>query len=252
MRIFGLIGNPLSHSFSEKYFTDKFQKERISDVKYCLFPLSDIHELSSVLNDNPSLAGLNVTIPYKQSVIDYLDEIDSIAAEINAVNTIKIQRKGKYAQLKGFNTDVFGFEKSIQPLLKPVHTHALILGTGGAAHAVKYVLMHNFGISTVLVSRNPSGISNAISYEDITEKIISEHKLIINASPCGMYPDLKTTPSIPYQFITPQHLLYDLVYNPAETVFLKKGKQHGAQIKNGLDMLLLQAEKSWDIWNNEE
>ncbi|MDP4266598.1 MAG: shikimate dehydrogenase [Bacteroidota bacterium] len=247
MRIFGLIGYPLSHSFSQKYFNDKFQNEGITDSDYKLFPLKNIYDLRSLLTSE--LIGLNVTIPYKEKIIQFLDDIDPIADEVGAVNTIKIKyESGKYI-LKGYNTDVYGFEQSIKPLLNIHHQKALILGTGGASKAVYYVLK-NIGIECLFVSRNPQ-MNNSISYETLNKTVIESFKLIINTTPLGMYPNIKEVPPIPYEFLSENHFLYDLIYNPKETLFLHEGKKAGAIIQNGLNMLYFQAEKAWEIWNEE-
>ena len=246
MRTFGLIGYPLSHSFSQKYFTEKFKKENITDCEFKVFPLENIESLPTLLKENPTLCGLSVTIPHKQSVMKCLDDIDSAAQNIGAVNCIKRWKteNGKW-KMKGYNTDIVGFENSLKPLLKSHHTHALILGTGGAAKAVAYILDKS-KIKFRLVSRN----KNTFSYSQITEAIVHESTLIINTTPLGMFPNLDSCPDIPYQFLSSKHLLYDLTYNPEESLFLKKGKEKGAQIKNGLEMLHLQAEKAWEIWNS--
>ena len=241
MRIFGLIGYPLSHSFSPGYFKAKFLKEHI-DADYRLFPIEDISRVPALIKECPLLSGLNITIPYKELVIPYLDFIDATASAVGAVNCIRVN-KGK---LEGFNTDVIGFHKSIAPLLQAHHTKALILGTGGASKAVGYILrQHN--IECLYASRT-SG-SNSISYREIGREIIENYPVIINATPLGMYPAVSGKPAIPYEYITGRNLLYDLVYNPAETTFMKLGKEQGASVKNGYDMLLYQAEASWDIWN---
>ena len=244
-----MIGFPLSHSFSKKYFTEKFLKEHVSDCRYENYELNDINELNIVLQNNPGLAGINITIPYKESVMEILDSIDEKALWIGAVNTVKITRRNNKIHLKGFNTDYIGFEKSIINLLKPVHKNALILGTGGASKAIAFVLK-NHGIAVTFVSRQTN--EDAIKYEDLSDKIISEHKIIINCTPLGMVPFIDSFPDIPYKFLSAQHLLFDLIYNPPETVFLKKGKENGAIIKNGYEMLFLQAEAAWQIWNQLE
>jgi len=238
---FGLIGYPLTHSFSPAYFQKKFADEGV-DAVYDLYPLSDINEVTALLRDVKELRGLNVTIPYKETVMPFLDEVDAVAATIGAVNSIDI-RDGK---TRGHNTDVIGFRESLQPLLAPHHTHALILGTGGASKAVKYVL-EQMGIAYKMVSRNKG--KGQLTYEDITEDTIAEHTLIINTTPVGMSPDINALPPLPYNVLTPHHLLYDLIYNPAETQFLAQGKQHGAITQNGLEMLQLQADAAWGIWD---
>jgi len=242
MRLFGLIGYPLTHSFSKNYFTEKFKKEGIDDCRYENFELTNINGLSKVLHDNPDLQGLNVTIPYKESVLLFLNEQDEVVKKIGACNCIKIESK----KLIGYNTDVIGFEKSLLNKLDPVHKSALILGTGGAAKAVEFVLRKR-KIHYKYVSRYPS-VKN-LSYEQLTHKMIKEHSLIINTSPLGMYPKITEAPPLPYESITEQHFLFDLIYNPEKTLFLKKGEQQGAAIQNGYDMLVWQAEESWRIWN---
>lgn len=237
---YGLIGYPLSHSFSPKWFAEKFAAGGI-DATYQAYPLEHVEDILDLLANYP-LKGLNVTIPYKESVIDFLDSLSDDAKAIGAVNCIDI-RNGKRI---GHNTDVIGFEQSLTPLLQPHHTKALILGTGGAAKAVNYVL-DKLEIERTSVSRNKT--ENTLTYQDLTEEIISTHTLIINTTPLGMSPNEDDSPPIPYNFISEEHLLYDLIYNPAETKFLAQGKQQGAQIKNGHEMLVLQAEASWEIWN---
>lgn len=243
MKKYGLIGYPLSHSFSKKYFTEKFILESINDVVYDIYPLENIIELPGLLKREPSLCGLNVTIPYKEQVISYLDEMSPVVEKIGACNCIKIE-DGK---LIGHNTDVLGFERSLLKKLKPSHSAALVLGTGGAAKAVQYVL-DKHGISFLQVSRSKS--ANTISYEELDNEIISTHLLIINTTPLGMYPNTESAPPIPYEFIGDSHYLFDLVYNPVKTMFLKNGEQQGAQTENGSDMLVDQAEGSWAIWNS--
>ena len=240
---YGLIGYPLTHSFSPAWFTEKFAKEGI-DAIYKAYPLERIQIIEDLLANYP-LRGLNVTIPYKHRVMQYLDEIDETAKAVGAVNCIDIRHGIK----KGYNTDVIGFEKSLTPLLLPHHTKALVLGTGGAAQAVNYVL-DKLGISRTSVSRGER--EGVITYEDLTEETIAEHTLIINTTPVGMSPETDAAPPIPYAAITEKHLLYDLIYNPAETKFLHLGKQQGATTKNGHEMLVLQAEASWDIWSHED
>ncbi len=322
MPLYGLIGNRLSHSFSEGYFAEKFRKEGIEDARYKNFPIKSIDELPGLINQNPQLSGLNVTIPYKEAVIPYLNEMDPDARAIGAVNTIRIERNqsaddafyhkndadlrktdhdikerngkktadmneknivdmdwkktiemnGKKAIdcdwksthdmkcnktgpeqkdffLTGHNTDLYGFETSLTPLLKPFHQNALVLGTGGASKAVIYAL-ERMGVEYMLVSRNPSG-KQVMAYEQINEEVMKNHQIIVNTSPLGMYPEVDKCPDLPYEYLSEYHILYDLIYNPAETLFLKKGKSKGSLIKNGLEMLELQAEKSWEIWNRE-
>lgn len=241
-RLYGLIGFPLGHTFSPGYFNDKFAREG-TDAEYKAFPLATVGELPQLLELYPHLAGLNVTTPYKEQVMALLDECDGVAAAVGAVNCINIT-DGK---TKGFNTDIIGFEQSLQPLLRDNKNSAIVLGTGGAARAVKYVLEKN-NISCISVSRNAN--DDAISYAELTDEIVEAHNIIINTTPLGMYPHNETYPPIPYAAINENHLLYDLVYNPAFTSFLQKGEEHGAMIKNGMEMLELQAEESWSIWNS--
>lgn len=244
MRLFGLIGKPLTHSFSGKYFANKFHQEGIPDCRYELFPLEQIDDLSVLLRAHPDLSGLNVTIPFKQSVMAFLDE-HHIPAAIGACNCISI----RHGQLIGYNTDWVGFERSLLPLLEPRHRAALVLGNGGAALAVRYVLQKN-GIPYTLVGRKHSD-EISLTYEELDEAILQAHQLIINTTPLGTYPSVETCPDLPYEAIGPQHLLYDLVYNPAKTLFLQKGEEQGARIKNGEEMLILQAEESWRLWNQD-
>lgn len=238
--LYGLIGYPLGHSFSALYFLEKFTQEGI-DAHYELFSLSDINEYPQLLKTHSDLKGLNVTVPYKESVIHYLDTLDETAFKVGAVNTINIEN----GKTTGYNTDIAGFEKSLAPLLKPWHTRALILGTGGASKAVAYVL-RKLKIDYQKVSRNK--LSGSLSYGELKSSLISNHKLIINTTPLGMYPKTDAAPSIAYEAISEEHLAYDLIYNPEETKFLSLCKRHGAQIKNGLEMLHLQADAAWDIW----
>lgn len=242
MTKYGLIGYPLSHSFSKKYFTEKFERESIQDHVYELFPIESIGELPNLLKAETALKGLNITIPYKEQVISYLDEQSDVVKAIQACNCICI-RDGK---LIGYNTDVLGFEKTLERQLKVSHKHALVLGTGGAAKAVHYVLQKK-GIDYLEVSRAKR--EGNITYNELDEKIMASHTLIVNTTPLGMYPNLDESPSIPYHLLNEHHYLYDLVYNPAKTKFLVEGERRGAQIENGADMLVIQAEASWDIWN---
>ena len=245
MKLFGLIGHPLTHSFSKQYFENKFENENIIDCSYKLYDIKNISFYKNVI-ENQNLIGLNVTIPYKESVIDLLDKIDEIAKDISAVNTIKIDPKTK--KTTGYNTDYYGFKKSLKPFLKNTHERALVLGTGGASKAIAYVL-NELNINCLFVSRTPKK-DNEISYEEVNEYVIKHHQIIINTTPLGTYPNINDFPNIPYELLTANHLLYDLVYNPEETMFLKKGKEKGAITINGLQMLKLQAEKSWEIWNS--
>lgn len=247
MQKYGLIGYPLKHSFSIGYFNEKFEAENI-DAQYVNFEIPDIRDFMEVIEENPNLYGLNVTIPYKEQVIPYLDELDKDTAKIGAVNVIKIIRlpKGK-VKLVGYNSDIIGFTQSIEPLLQPHHTKALILGTGGASKAVFHGL-DNLGIKATFVSRTKKS-DDILTYRELTPEIMQEHTVIVNTTPLGMYPKVDFCPDIPYEQLTPNHLLYDLLYNPNETLFMKKGKEKGAVVKNGLEMLLLQAFASWEIWN---
>ncbi len=247
MKTYGLIGYPLSHSFSKKFFTEFFEMNNIADCRYLNYAIEDIGELRNIINSEPGLTGLNVTIPYKEQVIPYLDETDTVAARIGAVNTIKIIRKNQDIHLRGFNTDAYGFYHSIRDALKKKHNSALILGTGGASKAIAYVF-DELGISYVYVSRTPK-VKNQIGYPDLCGPVLYNFQIIVNTSPVGMYPNTDTSPDIAYEFIGKDHILYDLVYNPSETLFLKKGRERGATTINGLKMLHLQAEKAWEIWN---
>ena len=244
MRQFGLIGYPLGHSFSKRFFTDKFQSEGI-EAAYETYPLENIELFPSLIQDI-ELSGLNVTIPYKEQVIPFLDEMDDAAAEIGAVNVIKFIRSNDRLTLKGYNSDAAGFEQSLTPYLQPHHTKALILGTGGASKAIRYVL-NKLGIQTQYVSRTAS--ESKISYNQLSNELMDEYKLIVNASPLGTFPNVDTWPDIPYEFLTEKHLLFDVVYNPAETLFMKKGKEKGATVINGEPMLIGQALVAWSIWN---
>lgn len=245
MKKYGLIGHPLTHSFSKKFFTEKFEKEQLNDCRYDLFDISSIEEITIILKNNPELKGLNVTIPYKEKVMEFLDEIDEEAKKIGAVNTIKIKNN----KLTGYNTDYFGFKQSLKPFLEISQERALILGTGGASKAVYHALT-SLNINCLFVSRNPKN-ENEISYEDVNEYVIRNHQIIVNTTPVGTFPNTKEKPAIDYSQITTKHLLYDLVYNPTETQFLKEGKQQGAIVLNGMQMLQLQAEKAWKIWNEK-
>ncbi|MES2448048.1 MAG: shikimate dehydrogenase [Bacteroidota bacterium] len=247
MRTFGLIGFPLSHSFSKKFFSEKFENEQIADCKYELYPIVHADEIKELIANNSSLCGLNVTIPHKVNVLPFLNEVDAAAAEIGAVNCIAINQTVETPFLKGYNTDAYGFAESLKPLLESHHKKALIFGDGGAAKAVKYVLTQ-LRISYLSVVRNPA--PDAILYSAVTAEILKDYTLLINTTPLGMLPNLDSYPVIPYQHIGEQHLAYDLVYNPEETAFLTKVKAQGGKIKNGLEMLYLQAERSWEIWND--
>ena len=238
---YGIIGNPLGHSFSKGFFTEKFAREGI-DAQYLNFQIPEIGKLTDVLKENPELRGINVTLPYKTEVIPFLDELSDEAREIGAVNVVQIRN----GHLKGFNSDIIGFTRSIQPLLKPHHKKALILGTGGASRAIR-VGLTRLGLEWKYVSRTPR--EGMITYEDITAETLREYEVIVNCSPVGMFPKVDECPTIPYEFLTADNLLYDLVYNPKDTLFLKRGREQGARGKNGLEMLHLQAIASWEFWN---
>ena len=242
---FGLVGKNISYSFSKKYFTEKFQKLGLETYKYRNYDIPDIEEFPFVIyQQEDEFQGFSVTIPYKQAILKYLDEVDVDAKKIGAVNTIKVTEDNR---LIGYNTDVYGFQKSIEPLLKKHHKKALILGTGGASKAVAYAL-NKLDITYEFVSRNVS--ENSLLYSILSQQVMEEYTIIINCTPLGTDPNIDDSPNIPYEFITEKHLLFDLIYNPSETKFLQEGKKRGAIIKNGLEMLELQAEKSWEIWNS--
>jgi shikimate dehydrogenase len=239
-----LLGKNISYSFSRGYFTDKFEKLNLKKSKYVNFDLQNIEDFPTIIDENEHLKGINVTIPYKEEIIPFLSKIDKTAKKIGAVNTIKFTKRGN---LKGYNSDVVGFENSLIPLLKKHHKSALILGTGGASKAIAYALKRN-DIKYKFVSRNPEG-KKEISYNSLTQEVLEKHTIIINSTPLGTFPDIDKCPNIPYQFITKNHILYDLIYNPAISTFLSKGNEKEAITKNGLQMLELQAEESWRIWN---
>ena len=244
MVLYGLIGYPLTHSRSVELFNRIFHEKELRDRKYSLFPLRDLRQLPGFIRDHPDLSGFNVTIPWKERIILYLDELDETARQIGAVNTVLVARQKSHAFLKGYNTDASGFLRSMD---FSGYDHALILGTGGAAKAVAFAL-RQVGIGFRFVSRN-SRHDSTIRYSEITEQFLGSCRMIINATPLGMYPDAASFPPIPYHWLTPSHFLYDLVYNPGMTTFLKKGADQGAQIQNGERMLMLQAEEAWRIWN---
>lgn len=244
VKLFGLLGKNIAYSFSRGYFSEKFSALNLQKHKYVNFDLQQIENFQATIKANDHLKGMNVTIPYKEEIIPFLNTLDKTAKQIGAVNTIKFTKNG---ELKGYNTDVVGFENSILPLLKKHHKNALILGTGGASKAIAYALKRN-NINFTFVSRKPKD-KKEISYESLSKEIIDKHTIIINSTPLGTSPNVEKCPDIPYQFITSKHILYDLIYNPAITTFLSKGKEKGATIKNGLEMLKLQAEESWRIWN---
>ena len=276
MTTYGLIGYPLGHSFSRKFFTEKFEKEGI-DAQYLNFEIPSIEEFPEIIKNNPELRGLNVTIPYKQQVMQYLDEISEEAKAIGAVNVVRIERpspqpspimgretmrnagnkpdglpikgdmsEGLRGSLIGYNSDVIGFVESIRSLLKAHHKKALILGTGGASKAIRYGVEEKLGMETLFVSR--SAREGMITYEEVTAEVLKEYEVIVNCSPVGMYPHVDECPALPYEAMNENHLLYDLVYNPLETLFMKKGAEQGATVKNGLEMLHLQAIASWKFW----
>jgi shikimate dehydrogenase len=243
IRQFGLVGKDISHSFSKKYFTGKFALGGLTDCTYENFDIQSIEEFQTIIANNPNLKGLNVTIPYKETVIPYLHKISKNATQIGAVNVIRVTKKGK---LKGYNSDYYGFMKSIGPLLQPHHKKALILGTGGAAKAVSFAL-DQLGILYTFVSREEK--HGMIDYDRINATTFDNHQLVINCTPIGTAPNTKDFPPIPYNFFTEKHIAFDLIYNPEETQFLKKARKKGAVTKNGYEMLVLQAEKAWKIWN---
>ena len=240
---FGLLGKNINYSFSKGYFTDKFNNENFEGCTYENFDVQEITSFPEIIKNTPNLKGLNVTIPYKETVIPFLDKLSKKATLIGAVNTIKITKKGK---LKGYNTDYYGFKKSLEPLLQPHHRKALILGTGGASKGVAFAL-DELNIPYTFVSREAK--ENAIDYNRINATTFDNYQIIINSTPVGTSPNTEAYPLIPYDYFTQNHIAFDLIYNPAETQFLKKAKEQGAQTKNGLDMLIFQAEKAWEIWN---
>jgi len=246
MDTYGLLGYPLGHSFSRKFFTEKFSNEGI-DAEYLNFEIPDASQLRDIVNRHPQLRGLNVTIPHKQAVISQLDALSPQAREIGAVNVIKVDRNTDGTpRLTGYNADVIGFSQSIRPLLQPYHRKALILGTGGASKAVCYGLKQ-LNVEPVWVSRH----APYLTYGEITPELLQEYTVIVNCTPLGMFPHTEECPPLPYESLTSRHLLYDLIYNPEETMFMKRGQQAGAVTKNGLEMLHLQALASWDIWQSE-
>jgi len=242
----GLLGKTLAHSFSKQYFTEKFIRENINDYEYINIELDDIQKFTELLEQYPNLIGLNVTIPYKEQVLSFVDECDEIVKEIGAANTLKISKTGK---ISAYNTDVYGFAQSIKPHIKKHHKQALILGSGGASKAVKFAL-NKMNIPVKIVSRNPQK-SDEISYDNLDENTVKNHQIIVNTTPLGTYPNTESAPDFPYDFIEKNHIFYDLVYNPAQTIFLINARQKGATIINGLKMLQLQAEQSWKIWTKK-
>lgn len=247
MKTYGLIGYPLGHSFSRGYFTDFFANQGI-DAEYKNFELSSIELLPTLLESEKTLCGFNVTIPYKQQIFPYLDELDTAAQAIGAVNVVKVIHKDGKRHLKGYNSDYIGFANSFRPLLKPHHTHALILGTGGASKAVDYAL-RQLGMKTIFVSRTER--EDIISYDRLTPETLEKHTVIVNTTPLGMHPKVDECPPLDYSLITSRHLLYDVIYNPAKTLFLQHGEERGATICNGMEMLIGQAQAAWNIWEEE-
>lgn len=249
MKQFGLIGHPLGHSFSARFFAEKFCREGI-DAEYLNFDIATAEELSALIAAHPALCGLNVTIPHKQAVIPLLDSLSDGAREIGAVNVVRIRRDGTQVRLEGHNTDVVGFSRSIAPLLAPHHRRALVLGTGGASRAVVHGL-RTLGVEPVYVSRtHRADLPGAFTYDELTPEVMAAHTVVVNASPVGMFPHVDDAPRIPYDRLTHRHLLYDLVYNPLETTFMRLGAAQGAVVKNGLEMLHLQALAAWEIWQH--
>ncbi|MFO7828332.1 MAG: shikimate dehydrogenase [Bacteroidales bacterium] len=248
MKVFGLIGKKLDHSFSPQYFRQKFKNEDLRDIYYHLYPLHHINEFNLLIKNNSDISGLNVTIPYKSEIMPFLDEITPAAQKIGAVNTIKFNRINQSIKLIGYNTDYLGFMESLKPLLQDCHKNALVLGSGGSSKAIAYGL-DMLNIKFKVVSRNPQG-SDQISYQSITKDLIKAHPLIINTTPVGMFPHISQKPDIPYEELTEKHLLYDLIYNPEKTKFLQQGEKMGCKIKNGFEMLKIQADYAWKIWND--
>ena len=246
MKMYGLIGFPLTHSFSKQYFTERFEKEGIADVAFQNFPLTSIEDFSQLLKTNPELKGLNVTIPYKEQVLKYVSHLSTEVKETGAANCIKIRR----GELVAYNTDIIGFRDSFVKKLRSDNKKALVLGSGGSSKAVQYVL-DKLGIEFLVVSRLTDNKAGLTQYKQVSKEILNEFTVIINCTPLGMSPDESSFPDIPYSLLTSKHYLFDLVYNPAKTKFLKKGEEQGATIENGYEMLILQAEESWRIWNDE-
>lgn len=247
MKTYGLLGKSLTHSFSKKYFSDKFSKLGIDDCQYINLEIESIEDLPKILNQE-NLTGFNVTIPYKIEIIPYLDELDEVASKVGAVNTVSIEQRNGKKHLKGYNTDAFGFHQMIKPFLLSHHEHALILGTGGASKSVEYVLKQ-YGIDVRFATRQATK-ENQLNWKDINENVIHYHQLIVNTTPLGMFPDVDQKPDLPYLAATKDHLLIDLIYNPSETEFMRLGKSQGAVVLNGQTMLQQQAEKAWEIWND--
>jgi len=248
MKTFGLIGHRLGYSFSKNFFTEKFAKENLQEHEYVNFELDSIDEFPGIFEGDKTICGLNCTIPYKQQIMQFLDEIDAEAAQIGAVNTVKITSKDGKRYLKGFNTDIYGFENSLLPMLEAKHKKALILGTGGASKAIKHIL-NKLKIEFVSASIEEQLFEKEIRYNQIDEQLLKEYLIIIQATPLGTFPNVDACADIPYQYISADHVCFDLVYNPEETLFLKKAKAQGSKTKNGLEMLHLQAIRAWEIWN---
>jgi shikimate dehydrogenase len=248
MKTFGLIGHRLGYSFSRNFFTEKFNQENLADHEYVNFELDSIDEFPGIFDSGKTICGLNCTIPYKQQIMPFLDEIDAEAAQIGAVNTVKITYKNGKRYLKGFNTDIYGFEHSLRPMLEEKHKKALILGTGGASKAIKY-LFDKLQIGYLSATIEEQCFEKEIRYNQIDEQLLKDYLIIIHATPLGTFPKVDECSDIPYQYITADHVCFDLVYNPEETLFLKKAKEQGAKTKNGLEMLHLQAIRAWEIWN---
>lgn len=242
---FGLVGRNINYSFSKIYFTEKFKIEDMRNCRYDNYDIAHIKDLKAVLTKNPTLRGLNITIPYKVEVIPFLDKLSKKASKIGAINTVRISKKGK---LKGYNTDWIGFTKAISPLLLPHHKNALILGTGGASKAIKFALK-KLGIKSTFVSRERK--KDTLSYEDLDAGAFAKFTIVINCTPLGTFPDIENCPKLPYELFTESHLAYDLIYNPEETAFLRQAKERGAVTKNGYSMLVYQAEAAWEIWNKK-
>lgn len=247
MKLYGLIGYPLAHSYSKRYFTEKFRNENITDCEYRLFPMENLNSFHHLIHDYPELSGINVTLPYKKEIMNLVDFIDPKAREIGSVNAIRIVRRNDNVILEGFNTDARGFERAFFPLATSFGKNALILGSGGSSSAIKYVLrQHSWKF--LIVSRSKE--KGHLIYEELNENILNHYKVIINTTPLGMFPDIHSHPELPYELLNPSFFLFDLIYNPPETMFLRKGREQGAYTENGLKMLHYQAEEAWSIWHS--
>jgi len=246
-RLYGLIGYPLEHSFSPGYFKQKFAALGLNDADYRLFPLENIADFPAFMKRHPGLEGVNITIPHKEAIMAYLDEVDLAAREIGAVNTVQINQKSEKTYLKGYNTDYIGFRKSIEKELQPKHRMALVLGTGGSSKAVVYALKQ-LNVPCQLVSRSVK--AGELSYQDLDAACLRDYQIIVNTTPLGMFPHINQAPDIPYHLLNDSHLLFDLIYNPEETRFLQKGKEQGAAVMNGQEMLEMQADAAWRVWND--